>query len=492
MKRWLLCVFAAAMAAGVSTTALAVTGTHHDMGTYVGAGYDACYACHGYKETRVAQPNLGNVGAMCYSRCHLGTGGVSGAIPLANSYPEIGTWDNVNNVMNIGTYPTPPSTLTKYTGGHKMVISAMPSPDTAGMVNATAWPYTGTGVTSMECTSCHDVHSNTYAPFLRAQLSDNVTPANAFCHRCHAAGNAANPARWTDMSVVPNGAHPSETLNTVGGWGNAATRTGNNRLGRNITFKDQRNAGGAPAAIGDNGVFRNWSYTGTALNNPANHFNPGGKLGDFQGSGPVGCYTCHATHLPSEAALSQLIVARYRAAGTGYTNPMCVACHGAGNGINPGVSSYYHPVDVENRPVNVADLANAVYTVTTGTFNIIVNMSGAFDNGVSGRVTCMSCHGGADGVAGNALRGVHAGVAGTSILSPLKPNCASCHSTTAAQLGTTPNSHHVYGGGATRGSQYATWGYPATVTYATGVTVNLADGVDCGDCHFFNGTAHNW
>jgi predicted CXXCH cytochrome family protein len=500
MKRWLLFVLAVVLAAGGSTVALAgVEGTHHDMGAYLGAASgDACYACHGYKETSAGNANLGVVGSMCYTRCHLGTGGVSGSIPLANSYPEIGSWDNVNNRLDIGTYTG--STLAKYTEGHKMSIAAMPLPDTAAMVQAnTTWPYTqGTGL--MECTSCHDVHSNANAPFLRAPLSDNTTPANAFCHRCHAAGNTATPARWTDMNALPNGAHPSETLNTIGGWGNAASRTGNNRLGRNITFKDQRttSGGGPPAALNDNGVFRNWSYSGATLNSSANHYNPGGKLGDFQGSGPVGCYTCHATHLPAAAAMSQLIVANYRAAGTGYTNPMCVGCHGSGPGINPGVTAYYHPVDGETRPVNVSDLTQAVYQVTTGTFNITVNMSGAFDNGASARITCMSCHGGADGNVANAKRGIHAGTAGTSIISPLKPTCGSCHNVGTVNLGTTTNSHHVYGGGAARGANYATWGYgnptagSGTIAYNGTTTVSLSDGLSCEDCHVFNNTAHNW
>jgi predicted CXXCH cytochrome family protein len=496
MKKWLFFVLAVVMATGGSTIALAgVEGTHHDMGTYMGAGKDACYSCHGFKETSAANPNLGPVGSMCYNRCHLGGGGISGSIPLADLYPEIGTWDNTANLLRIAG-PYGGSTLTKYTEGHKLVITSIPSPDTAAMVRAnTTWPYTGAAFTSMECTSCHDVHSNTNAPFLRLPLSDNGTRANAFCHKCHGAV-ADGAARYVDeYNAAPNGSHPSEV-----GYGMAVTTlfsSGAGRLGRTIVFKDRNNLGAVPAALGDNGVFRNWSPSGTALNSSSTHYNPGGKLGDFQGAGNVGCYTCHATHLPAASGMQQLTVANSRAAGAtmASTSAMCVGCHGAGSGINPGTTSYYHPVDMEVRPVNVTNLDNAVYQVTVGGFNIAVNMNGVFDNAVGVRLSCLSCHGGADAVVANAKRGVHAStVASRSIISPLRPTCASCHAPAGGDAGTSPNSHHVVGGGATAVARYATNGYPNTVTFSAGVTADLTQALDCSSCHKFpnNGTAHNW
>jgi hypothetical protein len=142
--------------------------------------------------------------------------------------------------------------------------------------------------------------------------------------------------------------------------------------------------------------------------------------------------------------------------------------------------------------------AAAVYQATTGTFIITVNMSGVLDNGFSARISCMSCHGGGDGTAGTSHRGVHAGTASTSIINLAKPNCASCHNVAAADMGTSPNSHHVYGGGAARGANYATWGYgnptagSGTIAYNGTTTVSLSDGLSCEDCHVFNNTAHNW
>ena len=506
MKRWLLCVIAAVMVAGGATVALAaVEGTHHDMGTYLGAaaGADACYACHGYKQGGTVIPLLGSIGNMCYLRCHLGTGGVSGGIPLANYYPEIGIWDNsagANRLVTTsnGTAPyTGATTPDKYTQGHRFATANIPGPDTQAMVALnTAWPYTGG--TTMECTSGHDVHSNTNAPFLRLPLSDNTTRANAFCHKCHGAVTGG-AARWVDMSTTaPNGAHPSEA-----DWGVVSTtRTTLNRLGRTIEFKDFP----VPTAVNDNAVFRNFSYAGTALNSSTNHYNPGGKLGNvgaaalnFGLGGNVGCYTCHATHLPAAAGMGQLTVARYKAAGTYTQSDMCVGCHGssATQGRNPGVTGFWHPVDRETRVVNFGTPSAAVYQVTTGSFNIVVDMTqggatGVTDNGVTGLLSCMSCHG--DARAAN-QDGVHNGPANTSILSPTKPNCNSCHNVAAVQMGTAPNSHHVYGGGAARGTIYtgATMNYPTTVTYSTGFAADLSNGLSCEDCHISaQTTAHNW
>ena len=504
MKKWLLFVFAAWVVTGFSAAALAaVEGSHHDMGTYIGAGRDTCYPCHGFKETSAGNVLLKNIGSMCYTRCHIGAAGMATNFPLASSYPEIGYYDNNTNQIRIGTSTplaspgyTGQTTINKYTTGHLMG-AAPPGPDTQAMVTATNWPYTA-AAGDLQCTSCHDVHSNTNTPFLRAPLSDNTTRANAFCHRCHAAVTDG-AARYDDeYTMAANGAHPSEV-----GYGMAVTTLfsgGANRLGRTIEFKDLTAAGATPSAVGDNAVFRNWSYNGAQLNSNANHYNPGGKLGDFAGAGNVGCYTCHAVHLSaSDSGQNYQLVVPYRAAGTKTQSDLCVGCHGsrATAARNPGVTNYWHPVDTETRVVSFATPATATYQVTTGTFNIVVNMtqgSGAgtvYDNGVGGLLTCLSCHGGGL-VAGN-HQGVHNGPAATSVLSPTKPNCGSCHNTTAVQgLGAGTNQHHVYGGGTAQGTIETGYGYSATVNYNGTQSANLADGLSCEDCHLFNGTAHNW
>jgi len=485
MKRWLITLIATAMVAGFSTVALAVVqGTHHDMSTYVGAGRDTCYPCHGYKETGAANASLKNVGSMCYNRCHLGAAGASGAaiVALSGAFPERGVFQTSDNTIRSSAYAA--ATVDKYATGHLMGPAAnIPAPDAGTAVTGTGWPYAG-AATGMECTTCHDVHENANSPFLRAPLSDNTTRANAFCHRCHSP-LANGAARWSDLSLaqIPNGAHPSEA-----DWQGAGTRNANNRLPRVIVFKDRNNAGAVPAAINDNGIFRNWSYSGTALNPNNQHYNPGGKLGDFQGSGNVGCYTCHAAHLPSGAALPQLIVAQYLASGTRTQSDMCVGCHGTqAQAANPGATAWYHPVDTETIVADFSAPATAVYTMSTRTDNIVVNMAGVYDNGVGGLLSCMSCHSGRNS-GGTASYGVHNGTGGVSILSPAKPDCAACHNTATLQAGTTPNSHHVYGGG----TDYTALGYPAGVTFSGAAAATLNNGLSCEDCHISNGTAHNW
>ncbi len=498
MKRWLIALIVTVAVMGFSAGALAaVQGTHHDMGTYVGtggpttAGRDTCYPCHGFQDAGTT-PNalLKTVGSMCYNRCHLGGGAAGGVFPLANAMPEIGVFNPTgvtDNTLRIGTYAA--TTIDKYTQGHKMT-HLVPGPDAEADVTATGWPYAGDTTNGMQCTTCHDVHENTYTPFIRAPLSDNVVAnrATMFCHRCHQPHGATN-ARWSDLSVaaIPNGAHPSEA-----DWQNATSRNANSRLPRSIQFRDRNQTGTAePGTIGDNAVFRNWSYRGAELNNRLNHYNPGGKLGDFRGSGNVGCYTCHATHLPTISGYPQLIVAKYLASGVLYQSDMCVGCHGRNaRTANPGNTDYYHPVDTETIVANYnpSSPETAVYTMSTGTDNITVNMSGVYDNAVGGRLSCMSCHA---GLAANntTVYGVHNGTAGASILSPAKPNCASCHRTTALQAGTTPNSHHVYGGSTNYAS---TQGYNGTVVFNASASANLTDGLSCEDCHVGNGTAHNW
>jgi len=502
MKKWLLFVFAAWMVTGFSAAALAaVEGTHHDLRTYNGTG-DTCYPCHGFKETAAGNVLLKNVGSMCYTRCHIGATGMATNFPLATSYAEIGYYDNVNNQIRIGVsspQPTPGytgNTITKYTTGHGMG-TAPPAPDTQAMVTATNWPYTA-AAGDLQCTSCHDVHSNANTPFLRAPLSDNTTRANAFCHRCHGAV-ADGAARYVDeYTAAANGSHPSEV-----GYGMAVTTLfsgGLNRLGRTIEFKDLTPAGANPAVVFDNAVFRNWSYNGAQLNSNANHYNPGGKLGDFAGTGNVGCYTCHAVHLSSsDSGQNYQLVVPYRAAGTRSQSDLCVGCHGsrASSARNPGVTAYWHPVDTETRSGNIATPSAATYQVTTGTFYITVNMSqgaglgNVYDNGINLSLTCLSCHGG--GLTAGNHQGVHNGPATTSVLSPTKPTCASCHNTVAVQgLGAGTNQHHVYGGGAAQGTIELGYGYTSPVNYNATQSANLTDGLSCEDCHLFNGTAHNW
>ena len=272
MKRWLVLAVAAIAIAGFTTVSFAaIQGSHHDMAAYRGiATADACYACHGIKAETATIASLGQVGNLCYLRCHIGSGSAGDISRLAGAVPEYGFFDNGTATVVAQSYT--PAVYDKYGAGHLFLAGAtnIPAPDTAAMVTATGWPYVGDA--NLQCTSCHDVHSNEYTPFVRAPLSDNANQANAFCQKCHGA-NADGAARWVTITANPNGSHPSEVDFT-----GAATRTVGGRAGRTILFKD------VFTASDDDAVFRNVTAWGTNLNPRGAMYNPGGKLGAPQGA----------------------------------------------------------------------------------------------------------------------------------------------------------------------------------------------------------------
>lgn len=497
MRRYVIALLSVLLTAALCSAAFAaVQGSHHDMGAWGGggSGVDTCYPCHGIKAETTGQDSaLGTVGNLCYLRCHVGSTGAAGTIRVHNRYPEVGyvtdntaaTWamtaTGANGQAAANGYENTATVVDKYKAGHGMVVSLIPSPEASTQVSGLSWPYVAE--TDLQCTSCHDVHSNTYTPFLRAPLADNNPISAGFCTTCHSKTDDGS-ARWVSIANAPNGSHPIEVVLTAGTIDRAGV---NGRNARRMGFID---------SVGtDNGaVFRNASYSGTALNDKALSYNPGGKLSDFSSGGTnarIGCYTCHAAHLPSVSGHSQQIVAQWKGNGTRSHSPMCVGCHGNGyqSGRNPGGTDYSHPVNSECRPQNIGSLTAAVYQVTTGTFSITVNVDNV-DRGASGMIVCSSCHG--DTTAAS-KKGVHAGPAATMILSPQKPSCAACHGGGSAKnMGTTPNSHHVYGG--TTDYTGSGYGYPAKVRYNNAKNDNaiLTDGLSCEDCHVFNGTAHNW
>lgn len=487
MKRWLALsgILACAFVVAFAPAAMAdVKGTHHDMNTFVGGSRDTCYPCHGYQELTYTS-TLGKVGSLCYSRCHVGGGGVIPTNLAIHTYaPKYGTMGTDNTMaVNMPTGFVPSD---KYVA-HGFNKSLLPGSDNALVGNLPAWPYLSGA--RMECTSCHDVHTNTYTPFLRANLSDNTVPSASFCMQCHRAGDAtAASARWTIMGAgtTPNGGHPVE----VGTGGNLWTND-TVRRGRAIALKD--------VYASDNGVFRNNTPAQSAMGGATTHFNPGGKLGNPSqtgSSGNVGCYTCHATHMPAAAGMSQFTVARWKLGGSTRTkSEMCVGCHGAAatDGRNPGVTNYYHPNNGETRVVSIATLTAAEYTTTTpGTgFSIFVNISGA-DYNTTGIISCSSCHG---NTSAGSLAGVHDLEYGNMLINPTKATCSACHDATSHALYQTGNGavHHPIGGipGA-EPAQWATNGFRSSFTWNATDNAVLSDGLGCADCHKFNGTAHNW
>jgi len=481
-----------------------IDNTHHDMNQYLSGSF-SCYACHGFRlgSGLTSDNNLGTVGSFCYNQCHRGSGGIAGAIPVASDFPNTG---NENGALWPGTRVArgaiynggSASVLNKYGMGHGRNWSNMPTIDNATKPAQTNnWPHVGSG--DMQCTGCHDVHSNTYAPFLRAHLSIGTGAGSAaatFCVQCHTgSATSTGDGRWVVVTANANGAHPIETDSAT-----AATRTGGTptRHGRLINIKGTR--GAARNDANDNSsIFKALSLFATGLGasglgNPANHYRPGGKLGAMNtpaDNGAVICITCHGIHLPSNVAGTNNLTYVSIGDQSGDNepgNPICIACHGPGptptgtSNANPGVSSYYHPVNGEALSVS-GSRPEPNYTASTGSFTFAVNVgsgAGASDLGVNLRLVCTSCH----------TYG-HGGPTGTMLLTTRARTCGGCHNTTAVQTGSAANSHHRYGGSADY-TQAANGGYTAPSYAATNPTVNLTNGLGCEDCHVFNSTAHNW
>jgi len=471
----LVCFAVPAFAAGIDNT-------HHSMKDYLASGSQfTCYACHGYPNVNAPVAGLGTVGSFCYNQCHVGTGGLAGAGAAVNP-GVVGTFNYATGVVTTAAAATAGSQ--GLASGHGMVWASLPATDSyTALRTGVNWPYMTTG--SMQCTTCHDVHNNAFAPFLRAPLSMAVNSAetpgalitDTFCVKCHSGTAAAGTGRYNLIASAPNGAHVIET-----GVDNLMTARALPRHARQIAFK-----GGA--------VFMMATSWGTQLNGLAGPtWNTGGKLGGTNATGKlVGCYTCHQVHMNSALAaptgqkFSNLTSMAYTDNNL-HTNAggddLCVGCHGlaaaAPANENPGTTAYYHPVNASAVSTSITDLANALYTVTTpAAFSIAVNISNKV-YGATGRLVCTSCH---------APAHAQVPVANSMVLQPSAPNCSSCHASASLWAGGTPNSHHVYGGS----TNYITAGY-VNPTYkpANDNLVDLANGLQCNDCHVFNNTAHNW
>ena len=422
-------------------------------------------------------------------------------------YPEVGYFDNaLNQITTLGSGGVytdthigggTATTDLKYKfvgGGHGATKSniATSGIDKEADVTGTLWPYANN--TTIECTTCHDVHNNDYAPFLRAPLSDNTTAANSFCLKCHKGTDGAGAGRWVLITTAPNGSHPVEMDNSL-----SSTRDANDAFTRNnrsINFVDVR--------VDNNAVFRNVSPGESPLNDKNISYNPGGKLGNFGLTGKVGCYTCHPVHLPGASAnMPSHTNVRWRAAdgtfATNAQNDMCVGCHnnpaGTPNFNNPGMTPYYHPVGNETYPTGTP----GEFLVSTKSFKIMVNTTN-LSLGVNNRLLCSSCH--MDRSATS--RAVHNAAAGTFIMNTANKLCGSCHDSATRYNATRDNppgwpasltnAHHVWGG-TTDYTAAAEGGYADNVTFNPAnprAFANLKDGLQCNDCHNINGTAHNW
>ncbi|GAB6063288.1 hypothetical protein [Deferrisoma palaeochoriense] len=511
--RILLAGAAAAVLAAASANA-AVNGSHHDLSAYQGAT-EVCLYCHGVLDTTAATGNYGNVGELCLSRCHRGG---TAYVTTATVVPEIAaTLDesgtvvpvsysvNAVNVTNGFAHGLNPADLLVSTTGAQVTFDAV----------GQGLPY-GTA-TQLECTSCHNVHDNTNTPFLQLDLFTGGPGGESFCEACHTdRGNS-----WVGGEAAPNGEHPVNfalILNANVGT-SAGNRTNAERYGRYINL--------------DGNIFDVATANGAALNDPAQHYTPGGKVSTWAnaaGGETFGCYTCHGVHVPTNDRPGQPnLILRDAVSADGTWNPICVGCHGTdATGVddpNPGTTAYYHPVGSAAN-AGTAGAGNIyTYTTSTGNFSFQVDLSainaasgggqnGIADNvvgieGTTGKPRCGSCH------------DVHGGINNSMALVDLDGArdgaftgkiCDACHTgvglpdvaDNAGSAGEPANSHHR--------TRTGDWG-TATVTDADGDTLNLdgtnaaswltaadhANGLGCADCHVFptaggstHSTAHNW
>jgi predicted CXXCH cytochrome family protein len=341
-------------------------------------------------------------------------------------------------------------------------------------MNLTTWPYTGSATLNIECTSCHSVHDNDVAsPFLWAALGvDLVTgtgaPADAseaFCQQCH---NARSDVTGDLNVTAAMGSHPVEVeWNPVA----ASNRALQGRLGRTIAM----NAAVYDVDIGDVADSANFDDVN-------NQWQLGGHTGTGLAeagvtSGNIGCYSCHSAHAADNNALTL-------APASGATDSvLCNGCHGdAGNRSDPGVTGFYHPVGAEMSTSFVSSAGTLfTYTASNGNFPVVADIAATIPLGTNNNeLLCTSCH------------DVHGSVAGQMAIAEIGQAggriCNECH-TGAEGTDTTTNAHHIT---FTTGNAPAYWNGGDTPMSWSSADITLADGLDCVDCHVFNGTAHNW
>jgi predicted CXXCH cytochrome family protein len=491
--------------------------SHHDLPFYnTGVTVkDKCFFCHGLKDANSGaglEANYGKVGAFCAARCHSGAnlmvGSGNGIIPQA---PAAVTSDTP-------VRPTADVSAVAMANSHgDNVAKVVAGVTVASSVASSGLPY----VTSakIECTSCHSVHDSANTPFLWAPMQ-GAAVQTGLCDKCHlsrANNNMVAGASPQGNHPVDFAVNPGAALTRTGGVGVATVPP---RHGRTIHFDWSSGTLGA-------GVFDVTTPNGAALNTAAGaQYRTGGHLGDFsQQTGTtsqMGCYTCHSAHQPGGNGGSNnlTVVALIDGVGDSFS-PICMGCHGAAttwaanatdNSVGGNGPSYYgHPYGSNSGYTSVAG-GVGTYPVSVGGFTFTVpvdtvenaNTQRGINFGPGGQVKCTTCH------------DVHLGVADSKALAQLGQAagaaiCNACHNgseladqTDAGEGGGTPegaNAHHRTTTAAI-GASYdpandannlainTAWltGAPATY-YNMGV---LTDGLQCADCHMFNGTAHNW
>jgi hypothetical protein len=513
--------------------------SHHDLRQY-STSPQGCYHCHGRLQTSTVvaavATGAGQVGTMCLYRCHATGQGIfgtdpGGVQPMGPGYVQVGT--------NDGTWLTQAAdfNIVRFdVAGHGRDLTnaaiTNSGPVTVGFPYAAAAQATG----NIECTSCHAVHDNANPPFVWRPLI-GTTAVAGICDACHS--TYADMRDITNAAALPTGNHP---VNFAIDNTNTATSGAQQRTSSATPFRTKRNPRrinidrGATYVTGQAwGIFDVPGAGTTGTDNmslAATHWNTGGHMirpadNTFQGYSNnvsvMGCATCHSAHLgnPANGGISNQTVIAYRdvAAATGGYNPICVGCHGSANtwatnkaDWNVGMSAYGHPAG--STSVNTGTALN--YNTSVGGFTFVVAAPTGVQWGANGQVLCESCHyvhrHTAAGSTGGAVLGSMAirnyGQAATRVV------CKSCHTgvgfpNIANVTAPTPgageaiHAHHrttvgpisVGFGTHARAAQATPALTIANPSWAATAPLGLGDyssGMDCADCHVFNGTAHNW
>lgn len=423
-----------------------VEGTHHDMRIYnLAEEKSVCAYCHvphraSSEESLLAREGmyvseLGRVGAFCYT-CHDGT-----VVPTALVEAPDGTLGIEALTRSHGLDI---DDLEKATGG----LEGRAHVETSGLVPPN--PQTGAFPSRMECTACHDPHSDQNPPFLKV-------PIEELCQRCHSGADRAGDGRWTAVedTGTRNRAHPVGMPVAFSGAERVRPELPGPEMAFNAVDPRLRVPGLGPGERGD----------------PARHWTTGGHLagfGDDPSQGAVMCSTCHSAHSVKE---NLLVIESYDTASG--TDPLCAGCHGEeGKPQNPGGTPYYHPVQDEAVP--------PWETSTLPHRGLDIAIPPEWPVADGGGLLCATCHRMHRGRPGS--RCIRAEDRGKKYL------CDVCHLPNDDVSG--ENAHHL-----TSAEDLSAFlqGRELSWYAAPGEPGDLSDGLTCIDCHVeLAKSAHNW
>jgi len=427
-----------------------VEDTHHDMGVFnliATEEVDVCSYCHfpGHKiradedfSSGIVEENyIGDMGAFCYA-CHDGT-----VVPTALIESPTG---ELGLAVLENSHGRSIAKMREVTDG----LEGKENVSLSGLVEKD--PLTDEIKPFIECTDCHDPHSNKFPPFLRAPLGE-------ICQRCHSGADYIGTGRYTSVADtgLDNQAHPV---------GMEVRWSANERRYPEKEASEMSFGSIAPE-------LRVPAQSAQALSSPIIHWSTGGHLespGAEDPLGKVSCSTCHSAHSVRET----LLTLPMHDINTGYT-PLCTGCHGEDSEPeNPGGTPYFHPTFTES--------AMPYDTSNEPKRELIIEIPSNWPMGGNGELTCNTCHRTHNGRVGMMC------IRSVSGEEDQKHICNVCHRPDEDNY--PENSHHITTAGDVSGvlegrmlSWYEKPGGPG----------DLEDGLMCIDCHKkLSRGAHNW